>query len=114
MCQQWLSVLGLVSDVVGFLMILYEWRVMFERHMGEKKIEIEAFFERRARHAMGEPEPPEEEVNWSMGKHMAMGLEEDVKFRGRMVMVGTGLVVIGFLLQVAGTWPGGIFGIKIC
>jgi uncharacterized membrane protein len=114
MCQQWFSVFGLVADVVGFLMILYEWRIMFERHMGEKKIEIETFFERRHRHAMGEPEPPEEEVNWSMGKHMAMGLQDDVRLRSRIVLIGTVLIVLGFCLQVAGTWPGGLFGFKSC
>jgi hypothetical protein len=26
MCQQWLSVAGLVLDVVGFLIIAFEWR----------------------------------------------------------------------------------------
>jgi hypothetical protein len=26
MCQQWLSVAGLVLDVIGFLIIAFEWR----------------------------------------------------------------------------------------
>jgi hypothetical protein len=39
MCQQWFSIVGLLLDIVGFLLIAFEWRRMYirerERRMDE-------------------------------------------------------------------------------
>jgi hypothetical protein len=46
-CQQWLSVFGLIADVIGFLMIAWEWRHMFLLDRSERELEIR---EMRARY----------------------------------------------------------------
>ena len=40
MCQQWLSVFGLIADVIGFLMIAWEWRYMFRLDRSARELEI--------------------------------------------------------------------------
>jgi hypothetical protein len=110
MCQQWLSVLGLILDVVGVLMIVSEWHIMFRRHIAQSIVEIDALYAR----LRNELTPPhEEEPHWSMGRHMLMGLAEDVRYRGRLVYWGAGILVLGFVLQALGALPGGIPGTAV-
>lgn len=109
MCQQWISLIGLFADVVGFLMIVWEWHLMFRRYITSKISEIDALYERLHRQRDGlPPEDPHADEFWSMGKHMYMGMMEDVRQRGRLVYVGAGLIVFGFVFQGLGTVPGGL------
>jgi hypothetical protein len=48
MCQQWFSVLGQTSDVVGFLLIVTEWHHMFVRDVYMRQKRIERDYEKRA------------------------------------------------------------------
>ena len=112
MCQQWLSAVGLTVDVVGFLLIAWEWHLMFQRHVANRIGEIDALYSRLRRKQEGMQEEEDEEF-WSMGKHMYDGLMEDVRYRGKIVYTGVGLIIVGFLLQVLGSIPGGIAWIKV-
>jgi hypothetical protein len=117
MCQQWIGIAGLVFDVIGVLMVVFEWHVMFNRHIGERTSVIDAFYARYNARAEGRKLPEDDDLdNYSMGKHMGMGLREDVQFRGRLVYVGTALLIVGFLLQAVAAIPGGItwLGLKSC
>ena len=46
MCQQWFSVIGLVFDIVGFLLIVFEWRHMFIRERNRRMEELHYDYER--------------------------------------------------------------------
>ena len=43
MCQQWLSVAGLALDIVGFLLIAFEWRHMLLREHDKRMFELSLF-----------------------------------------------------------------------
>jgi hypothetical protein len=49
MCQQWLRVAGLVFDIIGVVMIVTEWHIMFRRHVEGRRAEIAAINSRWAR-----------------------------------------------------------------
>ncbi|MGE3990124.1 hypothetical protein [Pseudorhodoplanes sp.] len=113
MCQQWFSVVGLASDIVGVILIVYEWHIMFWRHYHRRLDDIDAHYEKLRRKADGEAEPVEED-NWSMGKHMWMGLREDIVYRAKLAYVGVALLLFGFVLQLIGALPSDITGLKSC
>jgi hypothetical protein len=114
MCQQWISLIGLFADVAGFLMIVWEWHLMFRRYITNKISEIDALYERLHRQRDGlPPVDPHADEFWSMGKHMYMGMLEDVRQRGRLVYLGAGLIVLGFVFQGLGTVPGGLPWVRV-
>jgi hypothetical protein len=114
MCQQWFSVGGLVLDVIGVVMIIREWQIMFNRHHEQRVQAIDDLYARLSRKMDGVTEVNEDDEHWSMGKHMSDGLTEDVRYRGRLVYTGVALVILGFICQVLGSWPYGVFGIRSC
>ena len=82
---------------------------MFRRYVANKISEIDELYSRLRRQQEGlPPVDPHADEFWSMGKHMYMGMMEDVSHRGRLVYVGVGLVVLGFVFQAIGTTPGGL------
>ncbi len=112
--QQWLSVLGLGLDLAGFALLLREWWIAFfnEGH----QIELEEQHERmRAlrdlRHAPspGQQNPyaaiermqDEQAVRKARTAHRAA-----MAARKGVFILATMLIVVGYLLQIAGTWPG--------
>ena len=101
MCQQWLSVIGLLLDVSGFLMIAWEWYEMFRRHVAEKEQEISEFYAKFVARLEGKLRTDYEmdEDNYPLGKHMGMGLQADKKHRSKLFGFGVLLVVLGFLGQ---------------
>jgi hypothetical protein len=46
MCQQWLPVAGLVADVIGFLLIAWEWYRAFTHSVHVRNEELHDAFER--------------------------------------------------------------------
>jgi len=113
MCQQWFSVAGLACDIVGVILIIFEWHVIFWRNYHQRLGDIDEHYARLNRKMSGEPEPVEED-NWSMGKHMWMGLREDISQRAKLAYVGMGLLLIGFVLQLIGALPTSVTGISSC
>jgi hypothetical protein len=112
MCQQWLSVFGLIADVIGFLMIAWEWRHMFLLDLFNRELEIS---EIRARHfarldGRDRTDYEMDENNPSLPKHMEQALNYQLNYRKRFFYSGTALVILGFLGQCAGSLPGGVPG----
>jgi hypothetical protein len=89
MCQQWLSVAGLVLDVIGFLIIAFEWRHPYLHSVFLREV--------RVRHTQREN-------------------LKDNRYRARLFFVGVVLVIFGFLGQTLGSLPYGIpfFGFGNC
>jgi hypothetical protein len=113
MTQQWLTVVGLVLDFTGFMMLLREWWLAFFNE--ERQIAMEEQLDRirsmrNLRHrAPGEQNPyetldrhqDESAIRKARALHRAAMLARRGTFIFSMV-----LIVVGFLLQIAGAWPG--------
>jgi hypothetical protein len=54
MCQQWFSVVGLLFDVVGFLLIAFEWQQVFRREHETRIDELGHDHERSKAERIGE------------------------------------------------------------
>jgi hypothetical protein len=80
--------------------------------INEKELEISEFYARYFARQEGRTRTDYEmdEDNYSLGKHMGMGLQEDEKHRAKLFGFGVLLVVLGFLGQAFGSIPGGVPG----
>lgn len=112
--QQWLSVAGLGLDLLGFALLLREWWIAFfnEGH----QIELEEQHERmralrnmRPAPAPGQQNPfaviermqDEHAVRRARSAHRSAMMARKGTF-----ILATVLIVAGYLLQIAGSWPG--------
>jgi hypothetical protein len=113
MTQQWLTVTGLVLDFVGFMLLLREWWLAFFNEarqiaMEEQLERIRAMRNIRPR-APGEHNPyeslermqDEQAIRKARAVHRAAMSARRGTFLLSMV-----LIVLGFLLQIVGAWPG--------
>jgi hypothetical protein len=113
MTQQWLTVLGLVLDFTGFMLVLREWWLAFFNE--QRQIEMEEQFERmralrnlRPR-APGEPNPFErvERMQDDQAIRNARQIHRTaMAVRRNTFILSVVLVVGGFVLQIVGAWPG--------
>ena len=119
MCQQWLSIFGLLADIAGFLLIATEWYRAFSHSVFVRNRELHDAYERNRLREEGEGEPDEvglaeeEEV---MAKEFSKLHNAEAGFRKWLFVFGSGLVILGFVLQGMGSWPGSdpIFGLRSC
>jgi hypothetical protein len=114
MCQQFFSIGGLVADVVGFLLIAWEWREVFEHNVLRRENAVEEAYIR-----MTEGEGVAEErdrARASMWRNTQGENIKDNQRRARIFYTGVALVVVGFIGQVIGSLPFAIsfFGFKNC
>jgi hypothetical protein len=120
MCQQWFSIIGLTADITGFLLIVREWQFGWMVYLNERNLEIGQLYEKRFLWSQGRANErtdyEKDADNPSLPKHMEQGLQEEIRFRTRMFYAGVSLVITGFLLQLAGSLPGGvkIFHVASC
>jgi hypothetical protein len=112
MCQQWFSVIGLVFDVVGFLIIAFEWRHSYWQSVSLRQDDVDRDYLRadQGSDALRDRDVAEA----SMWRNTQRENLKDNAYRARLFWVGVLLVVLGFVGQVAGSWPYGIGGIKSC
>jgi hypothetical protein len=122
MYQQWLQVIGIVFDGVGFALIALEW---FRGYMEmRKKVTLVARNQEQAekfrlrkelKDAIGSvgvaevgPLYNDDEALAEMAEHVFEMQQVDLFAKNRAVpfFAGVAAFVIGMLLQLAGTWPG--------
>lgn len=118
MQQGWVQVAGLLTDFCGVMLLAYEWLVAYLSQRREE--EIEARGTRELKNLAFQQQNVRDE---RMGAHLQMVAErtqdrirrEGVEARQgghriRLPVFALAMVLIagGFLLQVAGSWPGGI------
>lgn len=105
MWQQWLSVIGLSFDVIGFVLIAVEWHHMFVRdvYMWQKRIERD--YLRAIAEAKGEEFDEDYDMEYTHWREFQRLLQKDTSYRRILFYTGMTLIVIGFLLQVVGNWP---------
>jgi hypothetical protein len=113
MTQQWLTTVGIALDFAGFMLLLREWWLAFFNEA--RQIAMEEQLERmRAMRNMiprapGEHNPyatlervqDEQAIRKARALHRAAMSARRWTFLLSMV-----LIVVGFLLQIVGAWPG--------
>ena len=113
MTQQWLTVAGLALDFTGFMLLLREWWLAFFNE--ERQIEMEEQFERvRALRnlrptQLGQKNPFEtlERVQDEAALRKARNVHRAaMAARKGTFLLATALIVLGFVLQIVGAWPG--------
>lgn len=110
MLQQWFNVAGLGLDFVGVVLLSYEWWIAFKAEQRETEILAR---EQRLKPPPTVPRPnvPNQPVFDYMNEQMRFTRQMQRIQEARGMRRGwyiTALVLIcgGFLLQIAGTWPG--------
>jgi len=107
MCQQWFSIAGLFCDIVGFLIIAFEWRYMFWREHEQRQYELHADYEKYSAELRGEEHQDPRGADYTMAKEFSKLVSKEGLFRRKLFYFGVALVVLGFVGQVLGSWPHG-------
>ena len=111
--QQWITVAGLGLDFVGFALLLREWWLAFFNE--GRQIEMEEQLERmRALRNLRPAQPGQQNPFASierMQDEQAIRSARSVHRSAMSARKGTFifatlLIVLGFVLQIAGAWPG--------
>jgi hypothetical protein len=98
-------VVGLVLDVIGFLIIAFEWKHGFEQSVLLRQAAVEEDYELTASGKAAAKKRREAGV--SMWRNTQRENLKDNVFRSRMFWTGATLVVLGFLGQLIGSVPYG-------
>jgi hypothetical protein len=113
MTQPWLTTIGLALDFAGFALLLREWWLAFFNE--GRQLEMEEQLERiRAMRNMiprdpGQRNPYEslERMQDEQAIRKARSVHRQaMTARRRMFLLATTLVVLGFIAQLVGAWPG--------
>jgi hypothetical protein len=114
MCQQWLSVIGLTADVIGFLLIAFEWHETFNHLVLSRQNAVELDYIRTTQ--SDEAAKEREQADSSMWRNTQRENQLDNARRVKLFRAGVALIVIGFLLQLAGSLPYGasVFHFTTC
>jgi hypothetical protein len=113
MTQQWLNLVGIALDFLGFMMLLREWWLAFfnedrQMQMAEQLERMRSMRNMFPR-APGERNPyeslervqDEQAIRRARTEHRAA-----MAARKGTFVLATALIVSGFVLQIVGTWPG--------
>ncbi len=118
MQQGWLQVSGLLMDFTGVMLLAYEWLVGYRAQRREELVDEQGVRQLKTL-AFAEANVRDER----MAAHYRMVAERaqdrireqgsEIRRQGHMIrmpvfVVALLLIAGGFLLQVAGSWPGGI------
>lgn len=116
--QAWLQVIGLTLDILGVLMVINEWRINFHHEIEIFRARltpyrIKAIFN-KYRHYYESDKEAEESLQaisklFRVKEPRELLLQsKTLQDRKKFLFTGVALILIGFLLQIAGAWPGGI------
>jgi hypothetical protein len=115
MVQQWFNVAGLGFDFVGVIMLAYEWWIALS---ADRQAAERAAFENRIR-----PNPMMQQQMQQANPHKPMHdyMREQLQFQRDLAQAqglrgmrrgwftaAMAFIAFGFLLQIMGSWPGGI------
>jgi hypothetical protein len=104
MCQNWFSIIGRCFDVVGFLIVAFEWHHQFKRDHDRRIGELQKSYERQSAELLDQPheDPDEDKSNWRIFQKLFLG---EWRWRRRVFYTGVGLVILGFVFQALGSGP---------
>ena len=114
MTQQWLTVLGLALDFAGFMLLLREWWLAFFNERRPAALGVaDLGFPRALRNLRtappGQRNPFEtlERVQDEAALRKARNVHRAaMAARKGTFLLATALIGLGFVLQIAGAWPG--------
>lgn len=111
MHQAWVTMIGLGLDILGFVLIVWEWRrAHYEtQHIFEN--EITELLEGRPVHKgmrSSDGSILMDESEFSELIKLCQVRQHDASIRIRIFFLGAALVFLGFSIQILGAWPGGI------
>jgi hypothetical protein len=113
MTQQWLTTLGIALDFAGFMMLLREWWLAFFNEGRQMELAEQLDRMRSLRNmrpsAPGSRNPYESLDRFADEQAIRKArLEHRAALAARrgVFLLATGLIVLGFLLQLIGAWPG--------
>jgi hypothetical protein len=68
MCQNWYAIVGNGFEVVGFLIIAFEWYHQFKRDYERRLDKLQTAYERQSAEILGRPyeDPDNDKDNWRM------------------------------------------------
>jgi hypothetical protein len=120
MIQPWLNEIGLSVDFVGAMLLAREWWIA----LGSEQREAEIFERQRREDELFRPSPlaPQQPPNPSHAVFERMREEQRFTQQKQRTHAARGmrrswftaallLLATGFLLQMAGSWPGGLPGL---
>ena len=100
------TVAGLVADVIGFVLIAYEWHRTFKYTEEMRQEQLQDAYERNEAREQGrKPVNKFELEDELMAKDFSKLRLQEALFRERLFFLGVGLVILGFVLQVIGALP---------
>src|SRR5882724_4485053 len=108
MCQQWLSVAGLALDIVGFLLIAFEWRHMLLREHDKRMFELDQDYKRTDSESKRETYKDPRRMDYTMWRDMQRRFLKEWQWRRKIFYAGVALVILGFLGQTLGSLPPGV------
>jgi hypothetical protein len=108
MCQQWFSVVGLLFDIVGFLLIAFEWQQVFWREHETRIDDLGHDRERSKAERIGETYEDPRSSDYTKSKKFHRLFLKEWRFRRKLFYYGVALVVLGFAGQTIGAWPHGL------
>jgi Flp pilus assembly protein TadB len=98
-----MGVTGLVADVLGFLLIAWEWHRTFKHTYEIRQLQLQDAYERnQARHEGRQPENRMQAEEETMAKEFSKLHGREGQFKQNLFLTGMALVILGFLLQVIG------------
>ena len=106
MCQQWLSIIGVGADLVGFVLIAIEWHRSFTHAVFMRNRELQDAFERNlARERGRQSDFTVQDEDETMAREFSKLHNAEALFKKKLFWTGVTLVALGFILQALGAWP---------
>jgi uncharacterized membrane protein len=105
MSQEWLSVVGLSLDIIGFLLIAFEWHHMFIRDVYMRQKRFERDHAKWRAEMDGDEFDDDDNLEYTHWQEFQRLLQKDTTYRRWLFFTGIALIITGFLLQVLGNWP---------
>lgn len=100
------TVVGLVADLIGFVLIAVEWHRTFKYTEQIRQLQLHDAYERNEAREQGrKPEYRMADEEETMAKEFSKLRHGEAQFRQSLFFLGVGLVVLGFGLQVIGALP---------
>jgi hypothetical protein len=116
MCQQWFTIGGLILELLGFLLIAFEWRHVLWREHERRIYELEHDYERSRSEHQGKEYIDPRRADYTMWREFQKLFLKEWRFRRTIFYCGVMLVVVGFLSQTTGSLPYAmsVWGFKSC
>ena len=113
MCQQWFSIVGLILELVGFLLIVKEWYSAFAQMVALRQQAVTEDYIRTST-VPHDDALLEQEAGASMWRNTQRENRIDNRRRKRTFTTGVALVVLGVMGQILGSLPHLPFRIVPC